>query len=56
MKTLNKQSTTFYCQECGHGFRSDAAATRSSFGPEGCPECGGADIDEGRPVQEAKAS
>lgn len=50
MKTLTKQSTTFYCQDCGHGFRSLQTAERASFGPEGCPECGGADIDEGRPA------
>lgn len=46
---------TFYCQECGHKFRSVKAAERASFGPEGCPECGGSDIDLGAPAENDKA-
>lgn len=40
----------FSCQECGHSFRSVQAAERASLGPEGCPECGGSDIDEADPT------
>ena len=44
-KTATKTSTHFACQECGHKFRTLHAAERASFGPEGCPEFGGSDID-----------
>lgn len=44
-----KTACDFYCQECGHKFRTLRSAERASFGPEGCPECGGSDIDEGKP-------
>lgn len=40
---------TFYCQECGHHFRTVKAAEKAAFGDDGCPKCGGSDIDEGRP-------
>lgn len=43
------QHSGFYCQECGHGFRTVKAAERASFGERGCPKCGGADIDLGKP-------
>lgn len=36
----------FACQECGHKFKTIAAAEKAAFGPNGCPKCGGADIDE----------
>lgn len=36
----------FACMECGHVFRSVAAAERAAFGPDGCPKCGGSDVDE----------
>jgi predicted nucleic acid-binding Zn-ribbon protein len=39
----------FYCQECGHAFRTVKAAERASFGDSGCPKCGGSDIDFGDP-------
>ena len=42
--------TSFYCQECGYKFRTVKAAERASFGVNGCPKCGGADIDLGRPT------
>jgi hypothetical protein len=45
-----KVPSGFYCQECGHAFRTVKAAERASFGPDGCPNCGGADIDLGKPV------
>ncbi len=39
------KSAVFKCQECGHKFKSVAAAERATFGDEGCPGCGGTDID-----------
>lgn len=33
----------FACQECGKKFRTTAAAEKASF--DGCPKCGGCDID-----------
>jgi hypothetical protein len=45
----------FYCQECGHAFRTVKAAEKASFGDAGCPKCGGADIDLGNP-KDQKAS
>jgi len=38
------------CQECGHPFPNVAAAERAAFGDEGCPECGGSDIDMSPPL------
>jgi predicted nucleic acid-binding Zn-ribbon protein len=35
----------FACMECGHKFRTIKSAERAAFGPNGCPKCGGADID-----------
>lgn len=32
------------CQECGHRMTL-RQAEKASFGPDGCPKCGGADID-----------
>lgn len=40
----------FACQECGHKFRTIKAAERAAFGPNGCPKCGGADIDLSSPA------
>jgi len=42
-----KTTSGFACNECGHRFRTVAAAEKASFGPDGCPGCGGADIDLG---------
>lgn len=39
-----------YCQECGHHFRTIGAAEKAAFGANGCPKCGGSDIDEGKPT------
>lgn len=39
----------FYCQECGHHFRTIAGAEKAMCGPDGCPKCGGSDIDQGEP-------
>lgn len=33
----------FACMECGHKFRTTKAAERAIM--DGCPECGGTDID-----------
>jgi predicted nucleic acid-binding Zn-ribbon protein len=44
-----KSNSGFYCQECGHGFRTVKAAEKASFGESGCPKCGGSDIDLGAP-------
>ena len=35
----------FSCMECGHKFKTIKAAERAAFGPNGCPKCGGSDID-----------
>lgn len=41
----------FYCQECGRKFRSVKAAEKAAekAANDGCPKCGGVDIDEGKP-------
>lgn len=41
----HKLNSGFACMECGHKFRTVKAAEKASFGPEGCPKCGGSDID-----------
>lgn len=38
-----KGQALFRCQECGRGFRTVTAAERATN--EGCPGCGGSDID-----------
>lgn len=43
--TNAKKTSGFACMECGHKFKTLAAAERASFGPNGCPKCGGSDID-----------
>lgn len=40
-------SSGFACLECGHKFRTIKAAERAAFGENGCPKCGGSDIDLG---------
>lgn len=35
----------FVCMECGHEFQTVSDAERAAFGDEGCPDCGGSDID-----------
>lgn len=45
----------FYCQECGHGFKTIKAAEKASHGDAGCPKCGGADIDLGKPASAVPA-
>jgi DNA-directed RNA polymerase subunit RPC12/RpoP len=39
----------FECMECGRKFYSVAAANKAAFGDNGCPGCGGSDIDLPRP-------
>ncbi|MEE8607856.1 MAG: hypothetical protein V3S55_09635 [Nitrospiraceae bacterium] len=36
----------FQCLECGYRFPSTAAAELAVCGDDGCPGCGGTDIDE----------
>lgn len=38
-----KESPLFACLECGRGFRTTRAAERAAW--NGCPGCGGSDID-----------
>ena len=40
-----KKTSGFACNECGHKFRTIKAAEKAAFGPDGCPKCGGADIE-----------
>jgi len=42
-KARVKREAEWRCQECGKKFYSVAAAERASF--NGCPKCGGVDID-----------
>jgi len=35
---------SFVCLECGHKFRSAVTAENAAF-RDGCPSCGGTDID-----------
>jgi len=39
------KTSGFACMECGHKFKTVKAAEKASFGPNGCPKCGGSDID-----------
>lgn len=41
------KTSGFICLECGHKFRTVKAAEKAYFGSDGCPKCGGADIDLG---------
>ncbi len=41
----NIDAAPFACMECGHAFRTIAAAERAAFGDTGCPRCGSSDID-----------
>ena len=49
------KTSGFECLECGHKFRTLKAAERASFGPNGCPKCGGSDIDLSPPKGERQA-
>ena len=40
-----KASSGFACMECGHRFRTLKGAERAMLGPNGCPKCGGSDVD-----------
>lgn len=35
----------FKCQECSHKFYTLKTAEKAIYGTEGCPKCGGTDID-----------
>jgi hypothetical protein len=44
VRTLPREDKTmFRCQECGRKFKTARAAEKASF--DGCPKCGGCDID-----------
>ena len=43
----------FACLECGKRFRTVNAARRATL--EGCPNCGGVDIDEAPPTPAEEA-
>lgn len=48
-----KTTSGFACMECGHRFKTVAAAKAAAFGDHGCPKCGGSDIDlEAAPKRE----
>lgn len=51
---MRKPDYRWACQECGHIFRTTKAAERAAFGDNGCPKCGGSDIDQ-MPYDNAKA-
>ena len=44
MKTTRAVEKPWMCQECGRRMTAKAAE-KASFGDEGCPGCGGSDID-----------
>ncbi len=47
--------TEFYCQDCGHRFRTVKAAQKAAFGDNGCPRCGSSDVDVGPPPSRTEA-
>ena len=49
---MAKPQPLFQCMECGKNFYSTRAAERATFGDEGCPGCGGTDIDLPRTDEE----
>lgn len=51
-KRKPKAKPIFWCQECGKAFLTVKAAEKAAFGPDGCPKCGGADIDCAPPKRE----
>lgn len=48
--TKDKDDVCFACMECGKRFATLRAAEKAAFGPDGCPRCGGSDIDMSKPV------
>ena len=42
---MTKRVPLFMCLECGKKFYSAKSAERASMGNDGCPGCGGSDID-----------
>jgi hypothetical protein len=40
-----EKKADFSCQECGHVFKTAAAAERAANSDRGCPKCDGSDID-----------
>jgi len=54
MRRTDSDNWAWRCQECGRKFRSVRAAQRAAFGDEGCPGCGGSDIDYSPPVHQTR--
>ena len=50
------KTVIFECMECGKKFYSVTAARRAMNGDEGCPGCGGSDIDLPRVKAEPAAA
>jgi ssDNA-binding Zn-finger/Zn-ribbon topoisomerase 1 len=48
MATTAKEPKDWQCQECGKRMTLKQAR-KASFGTDGCPKCGGADIDLATP-------
>lgn len=48
--TQTKKIPLFACQECGKKFYTAESANRAAFGDNGCPKCGGSDIDMWLPI------
>lgn len=53
MSTKKKKEPLFQCQECGRKFYTVKAAEKAAYGDNGCPKCGGADIDVYVPRKES---
>lgn len=45
----------WYCQDCGHRFKTVAAAQRAMDSDRGCPKCGAADVDFSGPLTARQA-
>jgi predicted nucleic acid-binding Zn-ribbon protein len=50
--STSKPLAPWYCQECGRAFKTTKAAERALS--EGCPKCGGCDVDCMPPQTEAE--
>jgi hypothetical protein len=55
-KAKRNPDSGFVCLECGHKFRSVAAAEKAAFGDEGCPDCDGSDINFDYPDSQPKSN
>lgn len=46
VESVSQMENGWQCLECGKKFASAAAAEKAAFGDNGCPKCGGSDIDD----------